>query len=132
MAEALVLDGQALAHLLLGGDLGRTVRETVRSHPVHVTDQAQLDVVQELLRRRDGGGLQRPQFELHLARLLEAPFIQHRSRELLADACRRPSFRLGDALAIELSERLEAPLVTTSSGLAGAWPRSWLVTVPKR
>ncbi|MGH7691565.1 MAG: hypothetical protein ACRENY_05545 [Candidatus Dormibacteria bacterium] len=127
MAEAVVLQTSAFIDLLLGDAQGRAVADALRGRQVHVTDHEEVLVAIALRARRERGLLSAPAFRRRIGRVAEAPFTVHSARELLVDAAAREHLRLDDALCVELSHRLEAPMLTTDAALAAAWPRALLV-----
>jgi predicted nucleic acid-binding protein len=128
VAEPLVLEPSALLDLLVGSPEGEAVRSVVGGYVIHISDHAPIDVAAALRRMAAWGRLSKPQLARRVALLTQAPFSRHPGSELLAGAVARGELRLGDALSIELSDRLAAPLVTTDSRLATAWHHCWLVT----
>lgn len=130
MAEAVVLETAALLDLLAGTAEGEVVRDTLRGRQVHVTDYEEVGVGIALRAMRECGLLSGIELDRKIRQLAEAPFSTHRARELLVAAAARSELLLGDALCVQLSYQLAAPLLTTDSRLAAAWPGSWLVTAP--
>ena len=129
VAEQLVLETSAFLDLLLGTGEGRAVRDALVGRQVHISDHQGVAVAAALRALVRGKLLSSATSQEKIRRVLDAPFQAHPARELLAAAAARTELRLGDALCVELSQQLGAPLVTTDSRLAAAWPRSWLVTV---
>ncbi|HUY57178.1 MAG TPA: type II toxin-antitoxin system VapC family toxin [Candidatus Micrarchaeaceae archaeon] len=128
MAEQLVLETAAFLDLLLGTGEGRAVQDALVGQRVHISDHQGVAVAAALRTLVRGKLLSAGASQEKIRLLLVAPFQAHPARELLAGAAVRTELRLGDALCVELSHQLGAPLVTTDSRLAAAWPRSWLVT----
>lgn len=128
VAEQLVLETSAFLDLLLGTGEGRSVRDALVGRQVHISDHQAVAVAAALRALVSGKLISVATSQEKIRLLLVAPFQAHPARELLAGAAARTELRLGDALCVELSHQLGAPLVTTDSGLAAAWPRSWLVT----
>jgi predicted nucleic acid-binding protein len=126
--EVVVLDKSAFLDLLLGTPEGKVVRDTLFGRKVHTTDHAEVGVASALRVMGQSGVLAQRDAERMIGRIVEAPFTTHLTRELLVSAVARRDLRLGDALCVEVSHRLTAPLVTTDSRLAGVWPQSWLIT----
>jgi predicted nucleic acid-binding protein len=129
VAEPLVLESAALLDLLLGSPEGDAVRSVLGGHLVHISDHATVEVAAALRRLAAWGRLSEPQLTRRVSLLTQAPFSCHPASELLGGAVGRTGLRLGDALSVELSHRLAAPLVTTDCRLATTWNRCWLVTV---
>ena len=130
MAEALVLETSAFLDLVVGNEEGRAVCDALRSHLVHVSDHAGLAVAMALRAMTRRQLLSAAQLARGIQLLATAPFISHPALSLLPAAMSKSDLRLGDALCVELSDRLAAPLVTTDARLATVWPRCWLITVP--
>lgn len=130
MAEQLVLETSALLDLMVRNAEGAAVAGVLRGQVVHVSDHAGVEVAAALCALAGGSWLPSDQLEERIRLLVSAPFTSHPARDLLAAASARTGLRLPDALCVELSWRLAAPLVTTDSRLATVWPNCWLVTVP--
>ncbi|MGC2192419.1 MAG: PIN domain-containing protein [Candidatus Dormiibacterota bacterium] len=128
MGEVVVLDKSALLDLLLGTAEGMAVQDSLYGREVHITDHEEVEVASALQAMGTSGMLSQLDVERMIRRTVEAPFSTHLARELLVTAVQRSDLRLSDALCVELSHRLTAPLLTTDSRLAAAWPHSWLVT----
>lgn len=129
-ADALVLETSGFLDLIVGNAEGRSLGAALRGQAIHVSDHCAAAVAQGLLAMTARGWLSRRQLGSKIRLLSAAPFISHPAAELLEGAWARNGLRLGDALSVELSERLAAPLVTTDSRLATAWPNCWLITAP--
>ncbi|MGC1185483.1 MAG: PIN domain-containing protein [Candidatus Dormiibacterota bacterium] len=131
MNDRLVLETSALLDLVVGDAEGRAVREVLRNHQVHIVDHVAVAAARALQRLSEGGFLSTAELNLRVRLLATAPFTTHPASALLPAAARRTGLGIGDALSMELSDRLAAPLLTTDSRLASTWPRSWLVASPK-
>lgn len=129
-AEVLVLETSAFLDLIVGNAEGRMVGGALQGKAVHVSDHCGVAVAQALLVMAHGGMVSRSQLRRCIHLLAAAPFTTHPAASLLEAAGARDSLRLGDALCMELSQRLRAPLLTTDARLATAWPNCWLVTAP--
>jgi predicted nucleic acid-binding protein len=116
--------------LIVGNEEGRAVRQALATRLVHVVDHASLEVAGALRVLAGGGSLPERELRLRIRLLSSAPFTNHPALELLPGALDRAGLRLGDALSVELSDRLGVPLMTTDGRLASIWPQSWLVTPP--
>ncbi|MGA2873243.1 MAG: type II toxin-antitoxin system VapC family toxin [Candidatus Dormibacteria bacterium] len=127
VAEPLVLETAALLDLLLGGPEGDAVRTALRGRDVHISDHVPVEVAVALQRLAAWGRLSQAQLARRVSLLAQMPCSHHAASELLGGAVARAGLRLGDALSVELSDRLAAPLVTTDSRLATAWNHCWLV-----
>lgn len=131
VADALVLETAGLLDLMVGNAEGRTVGTVLRGRAIHVSDHCAAMAAQGLLVMTTRGWLSRRQLSSSIRLLAIAPFISHPAAGLLEGAWSRKGLRLGDALCVELSERLGTPLVTTDSRLATVWPNCWLITAPR-
>ncbi|MGH2704612.1 MAG: type II toxin-antitoxin system VapC family toxin [Actinomycetota bacterium] len=129
MAERLILDASAMVDLLVGSDLAKAVVRRLRGHELHAPAHFDAEVLSALGRLHRGGHLSARQATARIGRLAAAPIERHLLSLLLAGAwARRHNLRLVDALYVELAQRLDAPIVTTDSGMAGAAPVAELVT----
>lgn len=126
----LVLETSAFLDLVVGSDEGRAVRNALGRHVVHVSDHATVEVAMALRVLRRNALLSQAELASRIRLLAAAPFQSHPAQGLLAAAAGRSGLRLGDALGVELSDRLAAPLVTTDPRLATVWPRCWLISAP--
>ena len=132
MPEPLIVDASAVVDLLAGTELGPTVGERLRGHDLHAPAHFDAEVLSALGRLERAGRLSPAQVTRRLRHLASAPIERHLLPGLLGGAWRRRrNMRLVDALYVELSGMLEAPLVTTDSGLAQAHPAAELVA-PRR
>jgi len=131
VAEVLVLETAGFLDLMVGNAEGQAVGKALSGKAIHVSDHCAAAVAHAFLVMTTRGVLPRRQLRSSLSLLAVAPFISHPAATLLEGAWARNGLRLGDALCVELSERLGAPLVTTDSRLATAWPNCWLVTAPR-
>jgi predicted nucleic acid-binding protein len=129
-AEALVLETSAFLDLILGNAEGRIVADALKGNAVHISDHCGVAVAQGLLVMERRGILSRSQLRRSIRHVAAAPFTLHPAASLLEAAWARTGLRLGDALCVELSQRLRAPLLTTDSRLATVWPDCWLITAP--
>lgn len=127
MAEALVLETSAFLDLMVGNAEGQSVRDALEGRMVHVSDHCAVAVALAMRALTRAGMLSRAQLRRNIRLLATAPFTCHPAAGLLEAASTRNGLRLGDALCVELSERLGAPLVTTDSRLATVWPGCWLI-----
>jgi predicted nucleic acid-binding protein len=130
VADALVLETAGILDLMVGNAAGRTLGDALRGQEIHVSDHCAAAVAQGLRVMTSWGLLSRRQLRSRIRLLAAAPFTSHPAAGLLEGAWARDGLRLGDALCVELSEKLGAPLVTTDSRLATAWPNCWLITAP--
>jgi len=128
VAEVLVLETAGFLDVMLGTREGQAVRNALVDRQIHVVDHEGIRVAIALRELRRIGSLSEVDLMRKLRLLAEAPFRAHPARDLLVASAAREDLRLGDALCVELSYRLAAPLVTTDSRLAAVWSHSWLVT----
>ncbi|HUY25319.1 MAG TPA: PIN domain-containing protein [Candidatus Saccharimonadales bacterium] len=124
------METSAFLDLMVGTAEGQIVGDALRGKAVHVSDHCAVAVAQGLLVMVGRGIVSRSQLRRKIRLLAAAPFAPHPAATLLEAAWARTSLRLGDALCVELSQRLRAPLLTTDSRLATVWPDCLLVTVP--
>ena len=127
-AEAVVLETSALLDLMVGTAEGQIVGDALKGKAVHISDHCSVAVAQALLVMAERGIVPRSQLRGRIRLLAAAPFTPHQAATFLEAAWARTGLRLGDALCVELSQRLEAPLLTTDSRLATVWPGCWLIT----
>jgi predicted nucleic acid-binding protein len=128
VAEVLVLETAGFLDLMLGTGEGQAVRNALVDRQIHVVDHEGTGVAIALRELRRIGSLSESEFRHKLRLVAEAPFRAHPARDLLVASASRADLRLDDALCVELSHRLSAPLVTTDSRLAAMWSHTWLVT----
>ncbi|HVC39358.1 MAG TPA: PIN domain-containing protein [Candidatus Dormibacteraeota bacterium] len=130
-ADPVVIETSALLDLMLGNPEGAAVAEVLRGRAVHLADHSGWLVARALGILAEGRAISAADLARRYQLLADAPFLNHPATTLLPAALGRLGFRLGDALSVELSQRLGAPLITTDSRLAAIWPRCWLVAVPR-
>ncbi len=122
------METAALLDLVMGNEQGLAVGQAIRGHPVHLSDHSSL-IAAGALRRLSERGLIAPEEVADRVRLLQAaPFSVHPALSLLGSAVGMSFLRLGDALCMELSRQLAAPLITTDVRLASVWPRCRLIS----
>jgi predicted nucleic acid-binding protein len=126
----MVLETSAFLDLMVGNAEGRIVGETLKGKAVHLSDHCVVAVAQALLVMARRGMVSGSQLRRSIRLLAAAPFTPYPAASLLEGAWARTGLRLGDALCVELSQRLQAPLLTTDSRLATVWPDSWLIAAP--
>jgi predicted nucleic acid-binding protein len=119
--ERLVVDASAIVDLLLGTDLGPEVELRLRRRELHAPAHFDAELLCALGRLHRAGQLTDGQVAERLDVVSSATIERHALPDLLAGAWnRRHALRLVDALYVELAERVNAVLVTTDAGLAGA------------
>jgi predicted nucleic acid-binding protein len=123
-----VLETSAFLDLIVGTAEGKIVGDALKGKAVHISDHCAIAVAQALLVMASRGMVSRSQLRRKIRLLAAAPFTPHQAATLLEAAWARSGLRLGDALCVELSQRLQAPLLTTDSRLATVWPGCWLIT----
>lgn len=129
MTPRAVVDASAMVDLLVGSALADAVRARLARHAMHAPAHLDAEVLSALGRLHRAGKLSSGEVTSRLARLAAAPVLRHELAPLVEGAWNlRHNLRLVDALYAELASRLDAPLVTTDSGLAAAFARAELVT----
>jgi predicted nucleic acid-binding protein len=126
-----VLETSAFLDLIVGTAEGKIVGDALKGKAVHISDHCAIAVAQALLVMASRGMVSRSQLRRKIRILAAAPFTPHQAATFLEAAWARSGLRLGDALCVELSQRLQAPLLTTDSRLATVWPGCWLITAAK-
>lgn len=128
MAELAVVDASAIVDLLVGSPMAAAVRKRLRGHELHVPAHFDAEVLSALGRLQRAGALNVRQVTARLQRVAAAPIQRHLLAPLLTGAWKlRHNLRLVDALYVELANQLDAPIVTTDSGLAAASPAADLL-----
>jgi predicted nucleic acid-binding protein len=121
MAESIILDASAMVDLLVGTAVASSVEERLRGHELHVPAHFDAEVLSALGRLQRAGEMTVRQVTARLERVAAAPIERHVLAPLLSGAWKlRHNLRLVDALYVELANRLDAPIVTTDTGLAAA------------
>lgn len=121
VAEAVVVDASAMVDVLAGTALAPAVSAALRGRVLHAPAHFDAEILSALGRMHRGGQLTERHVTLRLRRLATAPVQRHPLAPLFAGAWRRHhNLRLVDAFYAELAEDLQAPLITTDSGLAAA------------
>jgi predicted nucleic acid-binding protein len=127
--DPIVVDASAIVEALLGSRLGLAVRTRFRGCELHAPAQLDAEVLSALGRLHRAGELDAATVTARLSELAIAPIVRHPLARLLAGAwSAREQLRLVDALYVELSDTLDATLVTTDSRLARAPTEVELVT----
>jgi predicted nucleic acid-binding protein len=126
--DALVLDASALVEALIGSTLGGAVRARMRGHELHGPAHLDAEVLSALGRLHRAGELAAEAVTVALGELVAAPIVRHHLAALVIGAWQaRDRVRLVDALYLELSIQLGAPLLTTDARLAAAAATAELV-----
>lgn len=128
MAEIAVVDASAMVDLLVGSPLAAAVETRLRGTELHTPAHFDAEVLSALGRLQRAGALSSRQVGTRLRLIADAPIQRHLLTPLLADTWKlRHNLRLVDALYVELASQLDAPIITTDSGLAGATSVAHLV-----
>ncbi len=129
MAEGLVIDASALVDMLLQTDRGTAVTDRIAGAELHAPAHVDSEVLSALGRLHRARLITADYAESRLHRLVMIRMERHPLPPLLRGAwARRRNMRLADALYVELADRMgPAPLVTTDSRLAAAWPGAEVV-----
>ena len=129
MSRALIVDASAIIDLLLGSQLAAPIRHRLEGHVLHAPAHIDAEVLSALGRLYRAGKLSATDVSTRLSQLTTAPLERHPLAPLIRGAWElRHNLRLVDALYAELASQLEAPLITTDSGLAAAFPLAELAT----
>jgi predicted nucleic acid-binding protein len=119
--EPIVVDASAIVDALIGSRLGLAVRTRFRGCELHAPAHIDAEVLSALGRLHHAGELDAATVAARLSELTIAPIVRHPLARLLAGAwSARDQLRLVDALYVELSNTLDATLVTTDGRLARA------------
>ena len=103
----------------------------MRGHELHGPAHLDAEVLSALGRLHRAGELPADAVTGSLGELVAAPIVRHHLTALLMGAWQaRDGLRLVDALYLELSTQLRAPLLTTDAGLARASATAVLVAPP--
>jgi len=117
--EPVVVDASALIEALIGSQLGVAVRGRMRGCELHAPAHIDAEVLSALGSLCRAGELSDQTVASALGELTAAPIARHHLAGLLAGAWgARDRLRLVDALYVELSRSLDAPLLTTDTRLA--------------
>ncbi len=119
----IVLDTSAVVEMLLNLPLGPAVRERIaaRDTTLHAPQLLVVEVLQ-VLRRRAGAGLTTTEEAAVAAELFDQLDVHLYDHRLLSRRIweLRSNLTAYDASYVALAEILDAPLLTTDAGLAGA------------
>ncbi|MDL5154413.1 type II toxin-antitoxin system VapC family toxin [Actinomycetospora termitidis] len=120
-SETVVVDASVAVELLAGTPLAVSTARRLRGTVMHVPAHFAAEVLSALGRLERAGTLREDEVALALRRLAEMPVTEHPVPGLLPGAWqRRGRLRLLDALYVELSEQLDAVVLTTDLRLARA------------
>jgi predicted nucleic acid-binding protein len=122
-----VLDASAMVDLLTGQSAAELIRLRLQDSTIHVPAHFDAEVLSAVGRLCRGGELTDEDASELLGTLRRAPFSRHLLESLIEGAwSRRNTYRLVDALYVELAEQLRAPLMTTDSRSAKTYPQAEL------
>jgi predicted nucleic acid-binding protein len=122
-----VLDASAMVDLLTGQRTAEPIRVRLQNSAIHVPAHFDAEVLSALGRLCRAGELTDEDASKLLGTLRRAPFSRHLLEGLIEGAwSRRNTYRLVNALYVELAEQLRAPLMTTDSRLAKTYPQAQL------
>lgn len=108
-----------MVEALIGTQLGTAARMRLRGCELHAPAHLDAEILSALGRLHRAGELDAARVSTALSELAVAPIVRHHLASLLAGAwSARDQLRLVDALYVELSSTLDAPLVTTDGRLA--------------
>jgi predicted nucleic acid-binding protein len=127
-SEHVVVDASAMVDLLARTrDRYEPVRRRLTGTVMHAPGHFDAEVLSALGRMQRAGALTVAQVDTALADLQAAPITKHELAPLLVGAwSRRATFRLTDALYVELADTEGLRLLTTDERLARAWPSAQL------
>jgi len=121
VSEAVVLDASAWVDLLLGGDLGQSVKQRVTDHNLHAPAHIDIEMLSAFGRLRRAGDLTEDEVSARLARAQHTPIRRHLLADLTTGAwSRQAGLRISDAFYVELATMLGVVLITTDRRLARA------------
>lgn len=122
--EPVVIDASVMVDLLARtGDRYSVVRARLARTVMHAPAHFDAEVLSALGRLQRDGALTVAQVDAALDELQRAPVTRHGLTPLVAGAwARRNTFRLADALYVELAATAGLTLLTTDQRLARAWP----------
>lgn len=127
-AEPVIVDASAMVDVLARTDRAAAVRARLVSTVMHAPAHFDAEVLSALGRLQRGGDLTVAEVTTALEEFRRAPVIRHELPALLAGAwARRESFRLADALYVELAATTRSLLLTTDQRLARGWPSACLI-----
>jgi predicted nucleic acid-binding protein len=118
----IVLDSSAAVEYLVGSNLGAWVEQRLLADPeLHAPHLLDVEVAAALRRQIQLGGVALPLAEQALADLADLHMTRYPHLPFLARAWQlRANVTVADGVFVALAEALDATLVTTDSGLAGA------------
>jgi predicted nucleic acid-binding protein len=122
-----VLDASAMVDLLTSQRTAELIRLRLQNSAIHVPAHFDAEVLSALGRLCRAGELTDKDASSLLGALRRAPFSRHLLESLIEGAwSRRNTYRLVDALYVELAEQLRVPLMTTDSRLAKTYSQAQL------
>ena len=130
MNDRVVLDASAMVDYLVRSAMAPSISALIEAADVHVPSHFDAEVLSALGRLHRANALTDDEVEQRSELTATAPFERHLLGPLLPGAWRlRQNLRLVDALYVELSTHIRAPIITTDSGLAAATSRAELVGI---
>lgn len=127
--ESVVIDASAMVDLLACTDRFEAVRARLAGTIMHAPAHLDVEVLSALGRMHRAGVLAVAEVDAALDGLTSAPVTRHLLASLVSGAwARRDTFRLTDALYVELADATGSVLVTTDRRLARGWPSADVIT----
>jgi predicted nucleic acid-binding protein len=124
-----VVDASAMVDLLVGSAVSAAVRQRLRGCELHTPAHFDAEVLSALGRLVHGRHFSARLATSRVDSLRNAPIERHLLTELVNGAWgRRNNLRVVDAIYAELSEQIEAILVTTDAKMAAAVADADLIT----
>lgn len=121
--ETAVVDASALVDFLANTERAPAVRSRLAGTVLHAPAHIDAEVLSALGRLHQAGELTVTAVDACVRHLAKMPLTRHLLSDLLWGAwTRRADLRLVDALYVELTARLNAPLLTTDLRLVRACP----------
>jgi predicted nucleic acid-binding protein len=126
--DRIIIDASAMVDYLVRSAMALSISARIEAADVHVPAHFDAEVLSALGRLHRANALTDDEVEQRLELTATAPFERHLLGPLLPGAWRlRHNLRLVDALYVELSSHIRAPIITTDAGLATATSRAELV-----
>jgi predicted nucleic acid-binding protein len=123
-----VVDASAMVDLLVGSAVSAAVRQRLRGCELHTPAHFDAEVLSALGRLVRGRHISARLATSRVDSLRNAPIERHFVTELVNGAWGRRNIRVVDAIYAELSEQIEAILVTTDAKMAAAVADADLIT----
>jgi len=127
-SQAVIVDASAMVDLLAETDRATAVRARLARTVLHAPAHFDAEVLSALGRLQRAGELTVGEVDNALDGLRRAPVTRHALPPLLGGAwARRDTFRLADALYVELADATGMSLLTTDHRLARGWPSAHVI-----